>query len=110
MSNLMEYNGYLGSVEYSDPDEIFYGRIIGITDRVTYDGDSVKKLKHSFKEAVDDYIESCAEIGKEPEIPCQGKLNIHVAPELHKKLVSFAVKHNRTLDETVAEALRMFVV
>ena len=27
MKNLMEYKGYLGSVNYNDEDEIFYGRI-----------------------------------------------------------------------------------
>ena len=109
MSNVLEYRDYLGSVEYSSPDEIFYGRIIGISDRITYDGDSVKNLKSAFQEAVDDYIESCAEVGKEPEPTCIGRLDVQVAPELHRKLLGFAASHNRSLDETVEEALRQYV-
>ena len=66
-------NGYLGSVEYSAADEVFFGRIVGITDHVTYDGDSVQSLKRCFEEAVEDYIESCSELGKEPEKSYNGK-------------------------------------
>ena len=110
MNNLMEYIGYLGSVEYSDPDEIFYGRLIGISDRVTYDGDSVAALKKAFIEAVDDYIESCAEVGKTPEISCGGQIAVRIAPELHRKLVVIAAEHNRPLDKTIEDALQQFVV
>ena len=110
MNNLMEYMGYLGSVEYSAPDEIFYGRIIEISDRVTYDGDSVQALKNAFIEAADDYIESCAEVGKAPEISCQGNLSVQIAPELHRKLVGIAAEHNRPLDKTIEDALRQFAL
>ena len=109
MSNLLEYNGFLGSVEYSASNEIFYGRIIGINDRITYDGDSVQGLKQSFIEAVDDYLEGCAEVGKEPEKSYAGSLNVRVTPELHRKAVGFALLNNRTLDDTVEEALRRLV-
>lgn len=27
MSTLLEYRGYIGSVEYSDQDEVFFGRL-----------------------------------------------------------------------------------
>ena len=109
MNNLLEYKGYLGSVEYSASNEIFYGRIIGIDDRITYDGDSVQGLKNSFVEAVEDYLEGCAEIGKEPEKSYAGSLNVHVTPELHRKAIGFSMLNNRTLDETVEEALRQLV-
>ena len=110
MNNLMEYISYLGSVEYSDPDEIFFGRIIGISDCVTYDGDSVHTLKKAFIEAVDDYIESCAEVGKTPEISCRGQLSLQIAPELHRKLIGIAAERNRSLDKTIEDVLRQFVM
>jgi len=109
MSNLLEYKGYLGSVVYSNADETFHGCIVGINDRITYDGDSVKKLKQDFIAAVDDYIDCCIEIGKEPETPFIGRINIQVAPDLHRKAIGFSVSTNRTLDETVEEALTRFV-
>ena len=110
MNEMLEYKGYLGSVEYSSVDEIFYGRIIGISDRITFDGDGVKSLKRNFEEAVDDYLESCAELGKEPEQPYRGYFDVRISPELHKKLVIFSTTHKRSLNTVVEEAIRSYVV
>ena len=105
MNNILEYNGFLGSVEYSAADEVFFGRIIGITDHITYDGDSVQKLKRCFKDAVEDYIESCFELGKEPEKSYSGKLEVLVSPDLHRRLIGFSIQRNQPINKTVEEAL-----
>lgn len=39
MKNVLEYKGYLGSVEFSADDEVFFGKITGIRDVVTFEGD-----------------------------------------------------------------------
>ena len=109
MNNILEYNGYLGSVEYSSADEVFFGRILGITDRITYDGDSATSLKQVFIEAVEDYLESCAEVGKEPEKSYNGSLGIQIEPDLHRKLVSLSAIRNQPLDTTIKEALSLYV-
>jgi len=62
----MKYKNYYGSVEFSNEDSIFWGKIIGINDHITYEGDSVETLRNNFQEAVEDYFEICKEIGKEP--------------------------------------------
>jgi len=67
MKNMLSHKGYFGSVEFSDEDDILHGRIIGINDRITYEGDSVKSLRMDFISAVDDYLCVCEELGKEPE-------------------------------------------
>lgn len=66
MSDMLEHRGYLGSVRYSDADEVLHGRLEHIRDLVTYEGDDVKSLKHAFEEAVDDYLEHCKELGRDP--------------------------------------------
>jgi predicted HicB family RNase H-like nuclease len=76
MNNLLEYNGYFGSVAYSAPDGVFHGKLIGISDRITYEGDSVTSLTLSFEDAVDDYIECCTEIGKPPDLPSCGRRSV----------------------------------
>lgn len=53
----MEYKQFHGTVNYNDEDSVFFGKISGINDLVTFEGSSVKQLQHSFKLAVDDYIE-----------------------------------------------------
>ena len=56
MSKRIEYEEFIGSVHYSAKDDLLFGKIEGITDLVTFEGASVKELRKSFKEAVDDYI------------------------------------------------------
>ena len=61
MNETLEYKGCRGSVEYSAADKVFHGRLLGISDRITFEGDSVDSLQKDFEAAVEDYLESCAE-------------------------------------------------
>lgn len=65
--NTMSYKGYAARIDYDAEDEIFLGRIAGITDGVGFHADTVADLKAAFHEAVDDYIEICVKIGKDPQ-------------------------------------------
>ena len=89
MKNTMSYKGYFGSVEFSDEDNVFFGRIIGINDRIIYEGDHVKSLRHDFESAVDEYLETCAKLNKEPEKAYKGTFNVRIAPTLHRQLALF---------------------
>ena len=61
MSSLLEYKGYLGSVEYSDEDEVFHGRIESVRDLVTYEVSDAEGIEQAVREAVDDYFALCKE-------------------------------------------------
>jgi predicted HicB family RNase H-like nuclease len=106
MSNILTYKEYTGSVEYSSEDEVFYGRIEFITDTVLYEGRSVEELKENFQEAVDDYIEACIEIGKEPQKPFKGRILTRINPELHKKAALIALQKRISLNKFVEKAIR----
>jgi predicted HicB family RNase H-like nuclease len=67
MTNTMTYKGYSARIEYDDDDAIFTGRVAGIRDGVGYHADSVAGLREAFCEAVEDYLETCAAIGKQPQ-------------------------------------------
>ena len=64
MTDCVEYKGYVGSVRYSGEDEIFHGKLEGISDLVTYEGHDVETLKMAFHEAGDDYLAVCGKNGK----------------------------------------------
>ena len=64
MTNTMSYKGYAARIEYDDDDGIFTGRIAGIRDGVGFHADTVEGLRTAFHEAVEDYIETCAKVGK----------------------------------------------
>ena len=85
MKNMMEYQDYYGSVNYSDEDKVFYGKVEYIRSLVSYEGESVENLYRSFTEAVDDYLESCQLKGIEAEKPFKGTFNVRayrLSPEM----------------------------
>lgn len=105
MSDIIQYQNYYASVHFSAADEVFYGKILGINDLVSFEGASVKELKAAFEEAVEDYLETCAEIGKTPEKTYKGTFNVRVSSALHKEAAIFAAVHNITLNDFVKKAL-----
>jgi hypothetical protein len=56
--NILEYNGYKGEVKVCFDDNILYGRLIGITDLVSFHSNSFKGIRIAFAEAVNSYIET----------------------------------------------------
>ena len=72
----------------------FFGSIIGIDDNITFEGKSVTELETAFQEAVDDYLEMCHKIGKEPQKFYKGSFNVRIDPELHRR-VSFLAKSKK---------------
>ena len=86
----MNYRGYRARVEYDGEDEILVGRLAGVNDIVGFHADTVAELRLAFHEAVDDYIDACARIGKKPEKPYSGQLMVRVAPEVHARAAQLA--------------------
>ncbi len=105
MKNLIEYKGYVGSVEFSQEDELFYGKVQGIRALISYEGTNAAELIEDFHEAVDDYLELCQAEGKEPEKAYKGSFNIRVSPELHKKIAIYAMEHDITLNSFVEQSV-----
>ena len=105
MKNFMTYNGYRGSIHYSDEDKIFYGEIIGIKDDVSFEGDSVQEITEDFHEAVDHYLLSCKKIGKTPDREFKGSFNVRISPDLHKKAYFIALDRGITLNKFFEESV-----
>ena len=105
MNDILQYQNYYASVHFSAVDEVFYGKILGINDLVSFEGASVKELKTAFEEAVQDYLETCEAVGKVAEKTYKGTFNVRVPSTLHKEAALFAAVHNMTLNEFVKLAL-----
>ncbi|GAB1458017.1 hypothetical protein MASR2M48_33250 [Spirochaetota bacterium] len=67
MKDVILHKDFIGSVHYNAEDEIFFGKIEGIEDPISFEGNSVSELKSSFEEAVEDYIQICKESGKKKD-------------------------------------------
>lgn len=105
MTDKLRFKDFIGSVHFSSEDEVFYGRIEGINDLVTFEGSTVSKLKKAFKDAVTDYIELCNETGKEVFRSFKGTFNVRLNPELHSKAFEHAILEGITLNQFVKEAI-----
>jgi predicted HicB family RNase H-like nuclease len=105
MKDLMQYEGYYGSVHFDDEDLVFHGKIEFIRALVTYEATDAKGLKKAFEEAVEDYLAMCRSQKIEPEIPFKGSLNVRLGPELHRRVAIAAEQHHLSINKFIAETL-----
>jgi predicted HicB family RNase H-like nuclease len=110
MNDILQYKDYLASVHFSSEDDVFYGKILGINDLVSFEGASVKELKKAFHEAVEDYLETCKNVGKEPNKTYKGTFNVRIPTDLHKEAAVFAAVNNLSLNDFVKTAINFALV
>lgn len=103
----MKYKGYTGSVEYDPDDRLFHGSVDAITDIIAFQGESVEVLEADFRDAIDDYLASCAEDGVEPQRPCSGKFVLRITPEMHREAAAAARTQDESLNGWITGAIRM---
>jgi predicted HicB family RNase H-like nuclease len=106
MRDTLSYRGYTAKIEFDAADRVFFGRLAGINDGVGFHADTVEDLIAAFREAVDDYTETCAKIGKPPQKPYSGKLMFRVDPEIHAQAALAAKLKGQSLNTWAANALR----
>lgn len=101
----MEYKNYQAKIEYDGEDRIFVGHIAGIRAIVGFHGESVAELETAFHEAVDDYLEHCAEKGETPQRPFSGRVMLRIPPEIHARAAMQAEASGKSLNQYVADVL-----
>jgi predicted HicB family RNase H-like nuclease len=102
---MMEYKGYLATVEFDDQADIFHGEVVNIRDVVTFQGRTVPQLRKAFRDSVEDYLAFCHERGEAPEKPYSGKFVVRISPALHRAVSIAAARKGKSLNAWVAERL-----
>lgn len=95
--NQLEYKGYTAVVGFEADDDCFVGRVVGITDLIAFDGQSISELRQNFHNVLDTYLKHCDEVGKIPESPKSGKLLLRLPAELH----AYVAQQAETTGESV---------
>lgn len=85
MKDMMKYKSYYGSVHFDPDDLVFYGKLEFINSLVSFEGETAKEIDLAFKEAVNDYLNTCTLRSVEPEKPFKGSLNVRIGRERHEK-------------------------
>ncbi len=105
MSDVLQYKGYAGSVEYSAEERCLHGKVLCIDSLLMYDGANVDELETAFRETVDGYLALCARKGISPNKPYSGNFNVRVPEELHRVAALEAAKRGVKLNTIVRWAL-----
>ena len=106
MRDSLSYKGYVGSVHFNADDEVFYGKIVGVDDLVTFEGTTVAELAASFRDAVEDYVALCRSIGKPARKSYKGSFNVRIPASLHRRVAEQATVRGISLNRLVQDALR----
>jgi len=108
-TNILLYKGYIGSVNFSLDDEIFWGKIEHINDLITFESDNAHELKDAFEGAIDEYLAFCDEKNIQPEKPFKGSFNIRLSAEVHRlafiKAKQERISLNKFIETTLAKEL-----
>ena len=102
---MIEYNGYIGAIEFDDEIDSFHGTVINTNDVISFYGSSVSELREEMQKSVDEYLKFCREQEKEPEVPFSGRLIIQTTPELHRRVALKAARRSLGLNAYVQEVL-----
>lgn len=101
----MSYKGYHARVEFDAEDHIFVGHIVGIRDVVGFHGESVVELESAFKEAIDNYLAACTELGQEPNKPYSGNLMLRIPADIHAAVAAAAEASGKSINQWAAGVL-----
>jgi predicted HicB family RNase H-like nuclease len=102
----MTFKGYTARVDIDARDNLLVGHLLGVRDIVGFHAEDVAGLRSAFEEAVTDYLDACAKVGKQPEKPASGKLMLRVAPEIHSAALIAAQASGVSLNQWAARALQ----
>jgi predicted HicB family RNase H-like nuclease len=109
MNNMMQYREYFASINYSNEDQIFYGKVEYIRSLISFEGEDIPSLRANFEAAIDDYLALCKDRGIIPEKPFKGNFNVRVGSQLHRQAVLLAEEQGVNLNKLVTEALESYL-
>ncbi|MEA2039694.1 MAG: type II toxin-antitoxin system HicB family antitoxin [Thermodesulfobacteriota bacterium] len=107
--NSMIYKGYFAKINFDERDGIFWGKVIGIKDSITFEGETVVQLTEDFHRAINHYLADCKQAGRIPDKPYSGKLTLRVSPGIHAEIAAAATHAGKSLNKWVADTLNQVV-
>ena len=109
MKNMLEYKGYHAKIEFDKEDMLMVGSVFGIQDVLAFHGTNIQEIVDNFHQSIDNYLEMCAEFGRNPDKEFKGSFNVRIDPELHRQAALEADRSGMTLNQYVEKAIRLAV-
>jgi len=73
MMNAMTYRGYTARIEFDPRDNIFWGKVLGIADSITFERETVAALTQDFHNAIDSYLKDSSATGSPAQKPAAAR-------------------------------------
>ena len=104
---MMEYKGYIATIEYDDSVRLLHGSVINsgnypIANCEAADEDTLRK---EFRISIDEYLAMCEEDGIEPLHPSSGSLNLRLDSDLHRRVAISAARSHKSIDDWIRDVL-----
>jgi predicted HicB family RNase H-like nuclease len=106
--NILKYKDFEGTAEVDVGRGVCRGKLLFIDDLVRYESDSPKRLQAEFEAAVDDSLQTCEQVGKNPQRPFWSLFNVRVPAALHRAATLRAISDDVGLNDVVVRALDAF--
>lgn len=81
MYEKLSYKGFVSTPKYSIEDKVIYGRLENVDGFISYEAEDTKGVEPAFAEVVEDYLDTCRELGV-PGAPKNTQSNIAGAFEV----------------------------
>ena len=109
MKNTLTYKGFTARIEFDSDDNIFFGRVLGVSDIIGFHGETVSALTADFHNAIDHYLEVCRQRGEKPKKPYSGKLTLRISPDVHADIAAAAAHNGKSINKWVVETLEQAI-
>jgi predicted HicB family RNase H-like nuclease len=100
---MLEYNGYIGTVEAEDG--VFVGRVAGLRDVITFEGTTFAEVERAFRDSIDDYLAFCAQRGEPADRLYSGRIPLRVSPDTHRRAAMRAKAEGLSLNQWIARRI-----
>ena len=106
MNSMLEYKGYHAKIEFDAEDMILVGAVFGVQDSLNFHGKTIDEITGMFHQTIDNYLELCKELSKQPDKEFKGSFNVRIAPALHRQAALEAERSHITLNQFVEQAIQ----
>ena len=104
-SKTFNYKEYIGSIDFDIENSILFGKLLFINDVITYEASDLTQLEIEFKAAVEDYLETCELLSRDPQKIYKGSFNVRIGADLHREAAKAAYKTDDNLNEFCRKAI-----
>lgn len=101
----LTYRGYIANVTVDVEAGLIVGKVLGLTDLVSFQCTNTHEITREFHSAVDTYLQQCIDSGKTPYKRYSGKMPLRISPELHRAIYIQATCRNVSVNSYIEEIL-----